>query len=51
MSYLMSNRSVEQLSKGAGAALISYAQDQVRELGFRRLCADFWSGNERRLIR
>lgn len=51
LAYLLSDRRARPIGKGAGAALIRYAQDEARRLGISRICGDCWRGNERRLVK
>ena len=51
MTYLLSDRRVGSVGKGAGAALITHAKDKAGELGVKRLCSDCWRGNDRKLVR
>ncbi|WPG97799.1 putative GCN5 family acetyltransferase [Acrodontium crateriforme] len=50
MPLLISDREKGSLSKGAGVTLIEFAKKELVMLGFKRLCCDCWSGNERRLV-
>ncbi|KAF7190562.1 hypothetical protein HII31_07721, partial [Pseudocercospora fuligena] len=49
--YLLSDRRLGTLSKGAGLALIEHAKSVAQQMGIRRLCLDCWSGNDRKLVR
>lgn len=51
LAYLISNRHVGEERKGAAAALIAFAKDQVRSVGLNRICLDCWRGNDRKLVR
>lgn len=51
LAYLLSDRRIRPFGKGAGAALISYAKEEDRALGLKRLCSDCWRGNDRRLVK
>lgn len=51
LAYLMSNRHAGEERKGAAAALIAFAKDQVRSAGLNRICLDCWRGNDRKLVR
>ena len=51
LSYLLSDRTLSSVGKGAGAALIAHAKDEVSKLGLRRMCCDCWRGNGRRLVK
>lgn len=51
LAYLMSNRHAGEERKGAAAALLASAKDQVRRAGLTRLCVDCWRGNDRKLVR
>lgn len=51
MSYLLSDRRTASINKGAGAALIAHAKEEVMRLGVRRICLDCWRGNDRKLVR
>ncbi|EXJ80120.1 hypothetical protein A1O1_08262 [Capronia coronata CBS 617.96] len=48
--YLLSDRRTAPYGKGAGAALISHAKDEARNLGLRRICLDCWRGNDNKLV-
>lgn len=51
LAYLITNRHVGEQSKGSGAALITFAKDQVRDAGLKRICLDCWRGNDRKLVK
>ena len=51
LHYLLSDRKTGKLSKGAGAALIKHARHETKKLGLKRLCADCWRGNDRKLVK
>jgi hypothetical protein len=51
LAYLMSNRHSGEERKGAAAALIAFAKDQVQSVGLNRICVDCWRGNDRKLVR
>ncbi|KAH6892877.1 hypothetical protein B0T10DRAFT_558882 [Thelonectria olida] len=51
LAYLMSNRYAGEERKGAAAALIAFAKDQVHSVGLNRICLDCWRGNDRKLVR
>ncbi|GAW23420.1 hypothetical protein ANO14919_129790 [Xylariales sp. No.14919] len=51
LAYLISNRHAGEERKGAAAALIAFAKDQVRGVGLNRICLDCWRGNDRKLVR
>lgn len=51
LSYLLSDRRTSAINKGAGAALIKHAQEEIRNLGIGRLCGDCWAGNDRKLVK
>ena len=51
VSYLMSNRSAGEVSKGAGSALIQYAKKVAAAHGIKRLCLDCYRGNDRKLVK
>lgn len=51
LAYLMSNRHAGEERKGAAAALIAFAKDQVSSVGLSRICVDCWRGNDRKLVR
>ncbi|TKX21331.1 acetyltransferase-like protein 16 [Elsinoe australis] len=48
--YVLTDRRAGELSRGAGAFALKYAIDRAKELGFKRVCLDCWSGNGGRLI-
>lgn len=50
MPLLISDRERGVLSKGAGVALIEFAKKEIVNFGFKRLCCDCWSGNDRKLV-
>lgn len=51
LTYLITDRRVGELQKGAGAALVAFAREQVRGLAFHRLCVDCWRGNGGKLVK
>jgi hypothetical protein len=51
LAYLLSNRNAGEKSKGSGAALITFAKDQVRDAGLKRICLDCYRGNDRKLVK
>ncbi|TRX97931.1 hypothetical protein FHL15_001141 [Xylaria flabelliformis] len=51
LAYLISNRHAGEERKGAAAALLDHAKDQVRGMGLNRICLDCWRGNDRKLVR
>lgn len=51
LSYLLSDRRTSAINKGAGAILIRHAKDETKKLGLRRICADCWRGNDRKLVK
>ena len=51
LHYLLSDRRTSSINKGAGAALIRHAKDETKELGLRRITADCWRGNDRKLVK
>ncbi|KAI0855392.1 hypothetical protein F4860DRAFT_496450 [Xylaria cubensis] len=51
LAYLISNRHAGEERKGAAAALLDLAKDQVRDMGLNRICLDCWRGNDRKLVR
>ena len=51
LAYLLSDRRVRPLGKGAGGALISIAKEEAKRLGVARICSDCWRGNDRKLVR
>lgn len=51
LAYLISNRHAGEERKGAAAALIAFAKDQVHRVGLNRICLDCWRGNDRKLVR
>jgi hypothetical protein len=51
LAYLMSNRHAGEERKGAAAALMAFAKDQVHSVGLKRICVDCWRGNDRKLVR
>ncbi|KAK3710987.1 hypothetical protein LTR37_010008 [Vermiconidia calcicola] len=50
LHYLLSDRRTSSIGKGAGAALIAHAKEELRKLGVERMCCDCWRGNDRRLV-
>jgi hypothetical protein len=50
LAYLISNRHAGEERKGAAAALITFAKDQVHSVGLKRICVDCWRGNDRKLV-
>ena len=50
LAYLISNRHAGDEKKGAVAALMALAKDQVSGLGLSRICLDCWRGNDRKLV-
>ena len=51
LAYLLSDRRTTPLNKGAGAALINHAKQEVKRLGLKRICGDCWAGNDRKLVK
>lgn len=51
LSYLLSDRRTSSINKGAGAALIRHAKEEIQKLGIGRLCGDCWAGNDRKLVK
>ena len=51
MAYLISNRHAGEERKGAAAALIAFAKQEVQGAGLSRMCVDCWRGNDRKLVR
>lgn len=51
ISYLISDRKATPFNRGAGAALINYANDETIRLGLKRICLDCWRGNDRKLVK
>ncbi|OBT71904.1 hypothetical protein VF21_09199 [Pseudogymnoascus sp. 05NY08] len=51
LAYLISNRDAGEERKGAAAALIGFAKEQVRSAGVNRICLDCFRGNDRKLVR
>ncbi|OBT85288.1 hypothetical protein VE02_06523 [Pseudogymnoascus sp. 03VT05] len=51
LAYLISNRDAGEERKGAAAALIGFAKEQVRGAGVKRICLDCFRGNGRKLVR
>ena len=51
LAYLISNRRAGEERKGAAAALIALAKDQVHSVGLNHMCLDCWRGNDRKLVR
>ena len=51
LSYLLSDRRTSSINKGAGAALIQHAKEEIRKLGIRRFCGDCWAGNDGKLVK
>ncbi|KFY70497.1 hypothetical protein V499_09120 [Pseudogymnoascus sp. VKM F-103] len=51
LAYLISNRDAGEERKGAAAALIGFAKEQVRSTGVKRICVDCFRGNDRKLVR
>jgi hypothetical protein len=51
LAYLISNRDAGEKCKGSGATLITFAKDQVRDAGLKRICLDCWRGNDRKLVK
>lgn len=48
LAYLLSDRRTSSINKGAGAALIRHAKEEVKKLAIRRICGDCWRGNDRK---
>jgi hypothetical protein len=51
LQYLLSDRRTSSINKGAGAALIRHAKEEAKKLDLRRICADCWRGNDRKLVK
>ncbi|KAF3940028.1 hypothetical protein ABW19_dt0206203 [Dactylella cylindrospora] len=51
LAFLMNDHRAGPYAKGAGAALLELAKEEVRKVGLKRLCGDCWRGNERRLVK
>lgn len=51
LHYLTTDRRTGSMSKGAGSTLIKLAKEEAKKLGLGRMCADCWSGNDRKLVR
>ena len=51
LAYLISNRHAGEERKGAAAALIAFAKDQIRSVGLNRFCLDCYRGNDRKLVK
>lgn len=49
--FLVSNRAVGSLSKGAGQMLLDHAETIAKTLPVRRICLDAWNGNGRMLVK
>lgn len=49
IKFVLTDRRAGALSRGAGAYAIQFGIDYIRELGFKRVCLDCWSGNGGRL--
>lgn len=49
--YLVTDRRVGSLSKGAGQKLLAHADDVARSIGVGRLCLDGWNGNNYLLVK
>ncbi|KAM0721947.1 hypothetical protein Q7P37_002873 [Cladosporium fusiforme] len=49
--FLVSNRDVGSLSKGAGQMLLDHAENVAKTLPVRRICLDGWNGNDRLLLK
>ena len=49
--YLVTDRRVGNLSKGAGQKLLDHADEIARSLGIDRLCLDGWNGNDYLLVK
>lgn len=49
--FLVTNRSVGPLSKGAGQILLEHAEEVARALPVSRICLDGWNGNGRMLVK
>ena len=49
--FLVTDRRVGVLSKGAGQMMLDHAERVARSLGLSRLCLDAWSGNDYALVK
>lgn len=49
--FLVSNRAVGSLSKGAGKMLLDHAENTAKSLPVHRICLDAWNGNGRMLVK
>ncbi|KAF3935054.1 hypothetical protein ABW20_dc0107099 [Dactylellina cionopaga] len=50
LTFLMTDHRTGVYAKGAGAALLALAKEEVQKVGLKRLCGDCWRGNERKLV-
>lgn len=51
LHYLLTDRRTGSINKGAGVFLIEHAKREAKQLGVRRINADCWAGNDRKLVR
>lgn len=51
MAYLLTDRRVGSVGKGAGTYFLDRVKDEARQLGLTRIVCDCWSGNDRKLVR
>ena len=51
LAYLISNRHAGEERKGAAAALIALAKQEVQSAGPKRICLDCFRGNDRKLVK